>query len=86
MTVIELYFNCLDMIDEDEYVLNEEKIPQDNQLIQHLQLHHLFIVLNYLLNLQNVERKASIRLFTQSEINPEFLKYLKKSLINLTIS
>lgn len=88
LSVIEYYLNCLDRIDEDEYVLNEEKIPQDchnPQLIKCLQLHHIIIILHYLLNLEGKGRQASVRLFTHSEINPEFLNYLQKTLINLTI-
>lgn len=87
MTTIELYFNCLDRIEEEEYIVNEDKIPQEHQqLIRNLQLHHVLLVIHYLLNHQEIGRKTSVRLFLHSEIDPEFLKYVKKSLNNLTIS
>lgn len=87
---IEIYFKCLEGID-NKYMVKEEKLPENcdkRELLLKLQFNHIALIIELLLSHPHptVSTRTSNELFVYNQFDEDFLKYLKDYLRIITLT
>jgi hypothetical protein len=85
--LLEQFFKSLCQVGENEFYIDIEAVQDEKKLklFKSLEVHHVAIVINHILNLPETSQFFSNKIFTDFELSSSFKKYLKLVMRNLNL-